>query len=57
MKDRFLGAVADEATARAGVRRQDLLMAITEGPAENWWAHGRTVDPVTGFDTRMKGQG
>jgi 4-oxalocrotonate tautomerase len=57
MKERFFEAVADEVTKRAGLRREDLLMAITEVPWENWWAYGRTVDPTTGFDTRMKGQG
>ena len=57
MKERFFEAVADEVTKRAGLRREDLLMAITEVPWENWWAFGRTVDPKTGFDTRMKEQG
>ena len=54
--ERFFEAVADEVTKRAGLRREDLLMAITEVPWENWWTHGRMVDPKTGFDTRMKGQ-
>lgn len=57
MKERFFEAVADEVTRRSGLRREDLLMCITEVPWENWWAYGRTVDPNTGFDTRMKGQG
>ena len=57
MKERFFEAVADEVTMRTGLRRQDLLMNIVEVPWENWWAYGRTVDPKTGFDTRMKGQG
>lgn len=57
MKERFFEAVADEVTKRSGLRREDLLMSITEVPWENWWAFGRTVDPKTGFDTRMKGQG
>lgn len=57
MKERFFEAVADEVTKRTSLHREDLLMAITEVPAENWWAYGRTVDPKTGFDTRMKGQG
>ncbi|MHC9420159.1 tautomerase family protein [Sphingomonas citri] len=57
MKERFFEAVADEVTRRSGLRREDLLMSITEVPWENWWAYGRTVDPTTGFDTRMTGQG
>lgn len=54
MKERFFEAVADEVTKRSGLRREDLLMSITEVSWENWWAYGRTVDPETGFDTRMK---
>ncbi|UDL94069.1 tautomerase family protein [Lichenihabitans sp. PAMC28606] len=53
MKERFFERVADELTKHAGLRREDLLMAITEVPWENWWAYGRTIDPKTGFDTRM----
>ena len=56
IKDRFFKAVADEVTERAGLRREDLLMAITGAPWKNLWTYGRTVDPTTGFDTRMKGQ-
>ncbi|MFD4343526.1 hypothetical protein ACFWQ6_01360 [Streptomyces coelicoflavus] len=29
-----------------------MLMAV-ETARENWWAAGRTVDPVTGYDARM----
>jgi 4-oxalocrotonate tautomerase len=57
MKERFFEAVADEVTARSGLRREDLAMAITEMPRENWWVFGRKVNPKTGYDIRMKGQG
>ena len=54
LKARFFEAVAAEVTARAQLNRADLVMSITEVAAENWWAHGRTVDPHTGYDTRMR---
>ncbi len=53
VKAAFFEAVVQEVTSRSGLRREDLIMAITEVPAENWWAYGRTVDPKTGFDSRM----
>lgn len=54
LKARFFEAVVDEVTRRAQLKRSDLILTITEVAAENWWAHGREVDPNTGFDTRMK---
>jgi 4-oxalocrotonate tautomerase len=51
---RFFDAVADELAARAQLDRADLIMSITEVAPENWWAQGRTVDPVTGYDSRMQ---
>jgi phenylpyruvate tautomerase PptA (4-oxalocrotonate tautomerase family) len=53
LKAAFFEAVVNEVTRRAGLDRADLLMSITEVAAENWWAHGRTIDPVSGYDTRM----
>lgn len=53
LKARFFDAVAAEVTARAGLDPADLIMSITEVAAENWWAHGRAVDPHTGYDARM----
>lgn len=46
MKDRFFEAVADQVTSRAGLRREDLLMAITEMPWENWWAMAGRLTPT-----------
>ncbi|MFI9363402.1 tautomerase family protein [Kitasatospora sp. NPDC053057] len=46
-------AVADRLAATTGLRRQDILMTVLETAAENWWVEGRTIDPETGFDTRM----
>jgi len=45
--------VADRLVTTVGMRREDVLMTILETAAENWWATGRTIDPETGFDTRM----
>lgn len=54
LKARFFEAVADELAARAQLSRADLIMSITEVAPENWWAQGREVDPVTGYDKRMQ---
>lgn len=54
LKARFFEAVADELAARAQLDRADLIMSITEVAPENWWAQGREVDPVTGYDKRMQ---
>ena len=58
LKAKFFDRVAHEITTRVPSHRQeDLLMCIVEVAPENWWAYGRTIDPVTGFDTRMKDGG
>ena len=57
LKQKLFERVADEITQRTGLRREDLLMSIVEVAADNWWAFGRTTDPKTGFDTRMKDGG
>jgi hypothetical protein len=36
-----------------GLPRADLFMNIVEVAPENWWAHARTTDPVSGTDSRM----
>src|SRR5262249_20570010 len=45
--------VADRLVTTVGMRREDVLLTILETAAENWWATGRTIDPETGFDSRM----
>ncbi|MFG2600239.1 tautomerase family protein [Streptomyces sp. NPDC048462] len=52
-KTALFEAVADRITATTGMRRADVLMTVLETASENWWVHGRTTDPDTGFDTRM----
>ncbi|MEU1409153.1 tautomerase family protein [Streptomyces sp. NPDC005728] len=52
-KTALFEAVADRLAATTGMRREDVLMTVLETAAENWWAQGRTIDPETGFDTRM----
>lgn len=38
----------------AGVNSDEVVMRIVETASENWWADGRSIDPETGYDTRMK---
>jgi 4-oxalocrotonate tautomerase len=52
-KATLFDTVADRLVAALGMRREDILMTVLETAAENWWVHGRTIDPDTGFDIRM----
>lgn len=52
-KAELFEAVADRLVEAVGMRREDVLLTVLETAAENWWAQGRTIDPETGFDTRM----
>ncbi|MGA5504950.1 tautomerase family protein [Streptomyces umbrinus] len=49
-------AVAGNIATSPGVRREDVFMMIVETAAENWWAHGRSIDPESGFDIRMSAE-
>ena len=53
LKARLFETVADNLVAAVGLRREDVMMRIVEVARENWWAHGRTVNAETGFDSRM----
>jgi phenylpyruvate tautomerase PptA (4-oxalocrotonate tautomerase family) len=37
----------------AGVHEDEVVFRVLETAKENWWGSGRTVDPVTGYDSRM----
>ncbi len=37
----------------AGVSPEEVAFRIVETARENWWGHGRVVDPTTGYDARM----
>lgn len=37
----------------AGVHPDEVILRVLETAKENWWASGRTVDPATGYDSRM----
>ncbi|MBB5158217.1 hypothetical protein [Saccharopolyspora phatthalungensis] len=37
----------------ADVPEEDILLCVVETNSENWWAAGRTVNPLTGYDERM----
>ena len=52
-KIRLCEAIADNLTASPGLRHADIMIVIKEVAPANWWVHGRTVDPVTGTDSRM----
>ncbi|RPK41660.1 4-oxalocrotonate tautomerase [Streptomyces sp. ADI92-24] len=52
-KTALFEAIADRLVATTGMRREDVLLTVLETAAENWWAQGRSIDPETGFDTRM----
>ena len=53
MKTRLFETVAANLVKNPGMRIEDVMMVIMEVARENWWAYARTVDPVTGFDSRM----
>ena len=57
LKQKFFERVVAEVTQRTGMQQEDMLLSIVEVAPENWWAYGRTIDPKTGFDTRMKNGG
>ena len=52
-KQALFEAIADNIVDSAGLDRNDLFMTIVETAPENWWANARTVDAVTGTDSRM----
>jgi phenylpyruvate tautomerase PptA (4-oxalocrotonate tautomerase family) len=38
----------------AGVPIEDIMIMVIETARENWWVHGRIVNPQTGYDARMQ---
>ena len=42
---------------RPGLESRDIYLNVVESPSQNWWADGRLLDPVTGFDVRMAPDG
>ncbi|AEW99570.1 tautomerase family protein [Streptantibioticus cattleyicolor] len=55
VKDELFRAIVANLRELAGVPEEDVMMMILETARENWWAAGRVVDPVTGYDERMAG--
>ena len=53
LKDRLFRVVV-ERLGIVGVGEDDLALRVIEPAAPNWWVSGRVVDPLTGFDERMK---
>jgi phenylpyruvate tautomerase PptA (4-oxalocrotonate tautomerase family) len=52
-KAELFAAIVDNLRLYADVPEEDILMCVVETNSENWWAAGRTVNPVTGYDERM----
>jgi phenylpyruvate tautomerase PptA (4-oxalocrotonate tautomerase family) len=53
LKQKLFETVANNIVGAVGIGIEDVMMNIVEIARENWWAHGRTVNPETGFDSRM----
>ncbi len=53
LKAQLFDQVARNVVEEADLRIEDVMMNIIETARENWWAHGRTINPETGFDSRM----
>ena len=53
VKNIIFETIADKLVATPGLRREDIIMNITECAPENWWCDGREIDPMTGNDSRF----
>ena len=53
MKLRLFDAIVENLGRDPGVAPADIYINVNEPAPENWWIHGREVDPETGFDVRM----
>lgn len=38
---------------RTGLTPADIFLNVVPSPSDHWWAHGRVLDPSTGYDERM----
>lgn len=54
IKKTLFEKIADNLEASPGLKRADVLLTVKETPSENWWVHGRTINPDTGLDSRIK---
>ncbi|OZC74692.1 hypothetical protein CH274_22045 [Rhodococcus sp. 06-418-5] len=53
LKNALYESTVRHLAATAGVQSDEVVIRIVETASENWWAEGRSVDPETGYDTRM----
>jgi 4-oxalocrotonate tautomerase len=53
VKQQLFQTIAANLVRDPGLELEDMGMSILETAFENWWAHGRVVDPSTGTDSRM----
>jgi phenylpyruvate tautomerase PptA (4-oxalocrotonate tautomerase family) len=52
-KNALFAAIVENLQASAGVPKEDIGIVVVETGRPNWWAHGRVVNPATGYDARM----
>ncbi|MER7985276.1 tautomerase family protein [Streptomyces noursei] len=53
LKTALYAAIRNNLRLFADVPEEDILLCVVETNSENWWAAGRTVNPLTGYDERM----
>jgi phenylpyruvate tautomerase PptA (4-oxalocrotonate tautomerase family) len=54
IKKKLFEKIANNLEASPGLKRADILFTVKETPSENWWVHGRIVNPDTGLDSRIQ---
>ncbi|AMM19738.1 hypothetical protein AX769_05735 [Frondihabitans sp. PAMC 28766] len=52
-KEKLFATAVERLTEIAGVRPEDVMFRVLETAKANWWGFGRTLDPATGYDSRM----
>lgn len=52
-KNALFESVVRHLERTAGVNRDEVILRVIETAKENWWGSGRSVDPKTGYDSRM----
>ena len=47
------GVLVADLVEQTDLERRDIYINVVESPSANWWADGRILNAVTGFDERM----
>ena len=53
VKQKLCEMIADNLEASPGLDRADMAIVIKETAPENWWVHGRSINPETSLDSRI----